>query len=179
MTKTKPVKLTAAQQEVVNLMADGWKLERHNGIGSGRGTCWMHKGKEERKDVRIDMGVMLSEKGVVDTWPSGWKSVIYTLNELGRTIAKPVEKPTLTTWYCTGGYRNTIEAVRVVAATEAFVTLESGRKDKIHSASYDYFPTREEAVEHVRKVLQGDVKTHEGRLKHAEAALAKFNETEG
>lgn len=177
-----PTKLTAKQQEVVNLMADGWGLVYTRSAWGGRikgSAALKRQGEKNSRRYPLNMPSQLAEKGVVEV--AGKLNVydtVYVLTELGASLAKPIENLKKATWYFIGGYHLDITTVEVEGATQATVTINGRRQSKVSEYGC-YFPTREAAIAYGVECLQRKVAQAEKDLEYARAALAAFNKQEG
>jgi hypothetical protein len=92
MSDVKKPKLTAKQQEVVNLMAAGWVLQwtRPSFGGKLAGGARLVKGTDWHPlKMRQDMGEALRLKGVAESRKGGhWLDTDYRLTELGKSLAE-------------------------------------------------------------------------------------------
>lgn len=86
--KTKTVKLTDRQQEVVNLLGEGWTLEYYVAVEWWSSCDLVSPGAEERRKMKSNMARALQAKGVVASTPNGFRSSTFRLTELGRSLVK-------------------------------------------------------------------------------------------
>jgi hypothetical protein len=172
------VKLTDRQQEVVNLMAAGWRLKYSYAIGNFMGASCDLTLDGERRKANCGIPGQLKRKGVISrSERSDLHGSDYTLTTLGKSLARPINKPKLIKWWRVG-YTG-IESSEFVSETADYLIRGDGRKVKKVSGYERWFPTREEAVKSRLKELEQSVKSAAARLRDAERELAKFRKTEG
>lgn len=178
---TKPVKLTANQQKVVNLMAVGYKLTRSEGCGrNGSHYCSLRMG-DKSKSVPANIASQLFRKGVVEHDKSAkvhWSSAAYCLTAMGKEIATAIEKPKPQRWWKFTRWSTEISPEEFSSSTDAYLIRDDGRK-VARSSQYDHwFSTREAAVKALRRRLEYAVSNAESAMNSAQKALAAFNKRE-
>lgn len=95
-----------------------------------------------------------------------------------KQTAKQQEVVNTETWWQYDEIDECFESREYASSTGAFLIRADGRKDAKHSRYYDWFPTREQAVEHRRSQLEREVKSAEAELREAQKAFATFNRRE-
>jgi hypothetical protein len=176
------VKLTAKQQEVVNLMAAGYSLSYHRSMGRFcDASASLHsKGGQRWGKVASNVPDQLRAKGVVVAGHKDWQHEEYTLTDIGKSLAKPIVKPSnLETWWSVTEFSNAPTPVKFVSSTEAYLVDEQGRRTCKSTGYETWYPTREAAVQALRGRLRLDISNAESALKAAKKALVKFETQEG
>jgi hypothetical protein len=166
------VKLTDRQQEVVNLMAAGWKMHFSYAIGNFmEASCDLSYAGNDRK-VPVNVPDQLKRKGLVIPWADSHHGCFYNLTDLGKSLAKPIDKPKLTKWW-RSGYAG-IDSSEFVSETAEYLLRGDGRTVKKAGGYERGFATREEAVTYRLRELERVVKSSAADLRDAERELAKF-----
>ena len=174
------MKLTAKQQQVVNLMAAGYVLAWHSSVGrSLRDWSTLRKGDKSHK-VPANICHDLSKKGVVeiDRKKNDWRSTVYVLTDKGRSMAQPVSAQKSVAWWCIGKYGTEIGTRQFVSDTDEYLFDDSGSKTKKHSEWQWWLSSREAAVEALHVRLKGAVSAAEYTLAENKKALAAFEKKE-
>jgi hypothetical protein len=172
------VKLTDRQQEVVNLMAAGWEMHFSYAIGNFmEASCDLSFAAGATRSLPTNMPGQLKRKGVVASFAPSHRGCFYKLTPLGKSLAKPINKPKLTQGWRVG-YTG-IESSEFVSETADYLIRGDGRKVKKVGGYERWFATREEAVKSRLKELEQSVKSAAARLRDAERELARFRKTEG
>lgn len=166
--KQKRVKLTAGQQVVINLMAQGYALEATE-FSLGEWTECLIKG-DERVTVRVGTGRALRKKKVVDCTQKG--NTNFRLTPLGRSLAKKVTPPKVETWYGVDSCGR-VDTLEVVKVTKTYFISASGRRWK-KDGILSWFKTVDEAIQYQQDKLKSAVIDAEVSLKHCKHKLAEF-----
>lgn len=174
--KTKTVKLTPKQQEVVNLMADGWTLHWGSSIGHrDSGHSWM-RNKGETRSVMCGLETQLKNKGVVEVKKHDWQQVSYVLTEFGKSLAMPIETPATVTWWTFGfDWEDKPKSEQFVRETDAYLIRADGRKESKVGGCGNWYATKAECIEAKRERLEKNAVRARVKLQDEEEKLAKFN----
>lgn len=175
------MKLTAKQQEVVNLMAVGYGLYVYPDMGRlGRASSSLHRNGHDGRCVTHGIASQLQDKAIVHVSADSHLRTEYRLTPLGLSLAKPIEKKTLTTWYRIGKKWDTsIVEEQFAGSTDAYLIRENGRGEAKDSKYYTYFETRGQAIGALRARLEREVKSKQQQLSDAQSHLEQFNERYG
>jgi hypothetical protein len=169
------VKLTAKQQEVVNLMAAGGVLHYSRDMGrfSEASASVRHSGIYHK--IAANVPGQLNAKGVVevDKANNDWRGCNYVLTDLGNGLAKPLENAEPETWW-----NHMLQKRQFVRSTDGWLFCADGSKMAKSGRYESWFATRQDAVEARRQRLQRDVSAAESALKYAQQALAEFEKKE-
>lgn len=166
-------KLTAIQQEVVNLMAHGWKLNYRYGFGDRVPASASLRRNAEYRRIAANIPAQLELKGVVSKIKKSWNNREYALTPLGTSLATEDDpKPTLTKWWRIG--YGGIDASEFVSDTEQYLIRGNGDRVKKSSGYEQWFATREEAVAESLRRLRADIEAAQRRLQDAKELLAAF-----
>lgn len=100
-----------------------------------------------------------------------------TINDAGRAVlaANPAEKAKPQTWYCVGKWSQRIDAVEVVRNTDSYIWTKGigGRGKTAISSDYDnYFPTWEQARDHLLRRAQRELEAAERAADTARKEIA-------
>ena len=174
-SKDKPkVKLTAAQQEVVNLMAAGWTLHHTESSWGGRfpERACINRGDKDKR-LQSNMPRLLLSKGVIEVTRGK-----FALTELGKSLAAPVQESKLEVWWSIGRWNDKPDKETFVRSTDDSLFDERGRRTAKHSEYATYFQTREQAVAESHRRLQAAVDKYARAHATATQTLADFKREE-
>jgi hypothetical protein len=85
----------------------------------------------------------------------------------------------MSTYYRTSGWNQSIGEVEVIKETNRFVTLANGDRTSKINGYCKYFPTREEAIQHIENRLAIKVEMLTDELSQVEAQLDNFRVEHG
>jgi hypothetical protein len=172
------VKLTTNQQEVVNLMAAGYTLRYTRGMGRFSNPSARLRSGDDWRKIPANVPELLYDKQVVSRGDIDFYGTDYVRTNLGKSLAKPIEKPvSCETWWC-GNTIGSIRSKTFVRSTDDCLFDDTGRKTLKSSRWEEWYPTREAVLEALHSRLERDVSNAESALKHAQQALAEFEKQE-
>lgn len=181
-TNSATVKLTAKQQQVVNLMAAGWAMEvsRDSWGGRFKGRAVLRNGDKETQISRAIDTQLLAKDVIAVGEKTAFDSSLRVLTALGRQMATDVEKQAKPqTWWQVMKWSTDIRAETFAGSTPACLIHEDGRKTTKSGTERSWFSSREAAVEYLHKKLQGSVTSAERALESHQKVLAAFEKKEG
>jgi hypothetical protein len=172
------VKLTAKQQEVVNLMAAGYEMLWHPDMGRFAKASASLRRAGDYRNIASNIPEQLFDKGVVRRGESTFRSTEYMLTDAGKVMATAMQEPKTETWWSVGKkWRTNITPKQFSGSTECYL-LWLGHKTAKDSEYETWYPTRDAAVKAMRSRLKDAVSNAAQALKSAQQELAKFEKQE-
>lgn len=172
-----PPKLTAKQQDVVNLMGAGYVLSASFGTGRHGGSASLWKGSD-RRAISCNVPFVLEKKGVASVAKRDWRGCGYSLTAIGKTLVQKTVNLPAQVWWTFCDWNCELESRSFASSTDQFLIDSSGRKSPKSSKWHHWYPTREMAVKALRCRLENSVSRAESELRQAQSARDKFNRKE-